>query len=153
MTIGDNLTPWERQRRCEDTVDPGIYDALSRSISMYADPGAGTWGTPPGALYRVPAGSQVDAGWNRTSAKRVKVPTLLVVGEHDPRFAEEAPGLYADISSTEKILVQVQCATHFLPFERNHKALHNTFAEFLTQGTVDGRRGVLTVDRNGRYLP
>jgi pimeloyl-ACP methyl ester carboxylesterase len=153
MTIGENLIPWERQRRCEDTVDPGIYDALSRSISMYADPGASTWGTPPGALYRVPAGSQIDAGWNRTSAKRVNVPTLLVVGEHDPRFAAEAPGLYADISATEKILVKVQCATHFLPFERNHKALHNAFAEFLTQGTVDGRRGVLTVDRNGHYLP
>ena len=71
---------------------------------------------------------------------------------NDP-FAEEAPSLYADISSAEKILVKVQCATHFPPFERNHKTLHNAFAEFPDKGTVNGRRGVMTVDRNGHYVP
>jgi alpha-beta hydrolase superfamily lysophospholipase len=95
----------------------------------------------------------VDAGWNRTSAKQLKVPTLLVVGEHDPRFAEKVPNLYADISSTDKVLVKVQCATHFLLFERNHTVVYNAFAEFLTRGTVNGRQGILTVDRTGKYLP
>jgi pimeloyl-ACP methyl ester carboxylesterase len=151
--LADPFTPWERQRRCDDIVDPGIHGALSKSTRQYADPGAATWGTPPGELYRVPAGSQVDAGWNRTSAKQLKVPTLLVVGEHDPRFAEEAPNLYADISSTDKVLVKVWCATHFLLFERNHTVVHNAFAEFLTRGTVNGRQGILTVDRAGKYLP
>ncbi|MGH9203580.1 MAG: alpha/beta hydrolase family protein, partial [Vicinamibacterales bacterium] len=42
---------------------------------------------------------------------------------------------------------------HFLAFERNHKTLHNAFAEFLTKGTVNGRRGVMTVDRHGNDLP
>ena len=51
---------------------------------------------------------------------------------------EEAPSLYADISSAEKILVKVQCATHFPPFERNHKTLHNAFAEFLTREPSTG---------------
>jgi pimeloyl-ACP methyl ester carboxylesterase len=151
--LDDPFTPWERQRRCDDIVDPGIHGALSKSVRKYADPGAATWGTPPGELYRIPVGSQVDAGWNRTSAKQLKVPTLLVVGEHDPRFAEEAPNLYADISSTDKVLMKVQCATHFLLFERNHTVVHNAFAEFLTRGTVNGRQGILTVDRTGKYLP
>jgi dienelactone hydrolase len=83
----------------------------------------------------------------------VKAPVLLVVGEHDPRSAEEVPNLYTDLGSREKTLLAVQCATHFLLFERNHKALHNAFAEFLTKGTVDGRQGVVTVDRNGNYVP
>jgi pimeloyl-ACP methyl ester carboxylesterase len=152
-TSGETLAAWERQRRCEDIVDPGVYEALSKAIRTHNDPTAATWGTPPGAFYRVPVGSQVDAGWNRVSAKQVTVPTLLVVGEHDPRFVEEAPRLYADISSREKILVKVQCATHFLPFERNHQTVHKAFAEFLTKGTVNGRQGVVTVDRNGNYLP
>jgi pimeloyl-ACP methyl ester carboxylesterase len=151
--LDDPFTPWERQRRCDDIVDPGIHGALSKSVRKYADPGAATWGTPPGELYRIPVGSQVDAGWNRTSAKQLKVPTLLVVGEHDPRFAEEAPNLYADISSTDKVLVKVQCATHFLLLERNHTVVHNAVAEFLTRGTVNGRQGILTVDRTGKYLP
>ena len=152
-SLEEPLVPWERMRRCEDIVEPGVHEALMTSLRMYADPGAAPWGTPPGRLYRVPTGSQVDAGWNRASAKRVKVPVLLVVGEHDPRSAQEAPSLYADISSQEKLLVNVQCGTHFLLFERNHKTVHDAFAEFLTKGTVDGRQGVMTADRNGNYLP
>ncbi len=150
--LEEPLIPWERMRRCEDIVDPGVHEALMTSLRTYVDPGAASWGTPPGMLYRVPTGSQVDAGWNRASAKRMKVPVLLVVGEHDPRFAQEAPTLYADLGSTEKTMVKVQCATHFLLFERNHKVVHRAFAEFLTQGTVNGRQGVVTVDREGKYL-
>src|SRR5262245_51094843 len=150
--LEEPLVQWERMRRCEDIVDPGVHEALITSLRTYADPGAASWGTPPGTLYRVPTGSVVDAGWNRASAERVKVPVLLVVGEHDPRFAQEAPTLYADISSKEKLLVKVQCATHFLLFERNHKVVHRAFAEFLTNGTVNGRQGVVTVDREGKYL-
>jgi pimeloyl-ACP methyl ester carboxylesterase len=152
-TADDILAPWARQRRCEDTFDPGIHEALANAVHRYADPGAVTWGTPPGTFYRIANGTQVDTGWNRMSASRVKAPVLLVVGEHDPRSAEEVPNLYADIGSREKILLTAQCATHFLPFERNHKTLHNAFAEFLTKGTVDGRQGVMTVDRNGNYVP
>jgi pimeloyl-ACP methyl ester carboxylesterase len=150
--LEEPLGPWERMRRCEDIVDPGVHEALLTSLRTYADPGAASWGTPPGMLYRVPVGSQVDAGWNQVSAKQVKVPVLLVVGEHDPRFAQEAPTLYADLGSPEKILVKVQCATHFLLFERNHKVVHRAFAEFLTKGTVNGRQGLVTVDREGKYL-
>jgi hypothetical protein len=76
-----------------------------------------------------------------------------VVGEDDPRSAEEVPNLYTDIGSTEGILLKMQCATHFLLFERNHRTVHDAFAEFLTKGTVNGRRGEMTVDRNGNYLP
>jgi dienelactone hydrolase len=76
-----------------------------------------------------------------------------VVGEDDPRSAEEVPNLYTDIGSTEGILLKMLCATHFLLFERNHRTVHDAFAEFLTKGTVNGRRGEMTVDRNGNYLP
>ena len=152
-TADDILAAWARQRRCEDTFDPSIHDAFTKAVRAYADPGAATWGTPPGTFYRVANGTQVDAGWNRTSAQRVKAPVLLMVGEHDPRVTEETPNLYADIGSTEKILVKVQCATHFLLFERNHKTVHNALAEFFTTGTVNGRQGVMMVDRNGHYLP
>ena len=147
------MAAWARQRRCEDTFDPAIPAALEGAIQKYADPDAATWGTPPGKFYRVAAGTQVDAGWNRLSASRVKAPVLLVVGEHDPRSAEEVPSLYADIGSREKILLTVQCATHFLLFERNHTTVHKAFAEFLAKGTVDGRQGAITADRNGNYVP
>jgi len=151
-SLEEPLAPWERMRRCDDIVDSGVHEALMTSLRTYADPGAASWGTPPGRLYRVPVGSQVDAGWNRASAQRVTVPVLLVVGEHDPRLGQEVPMLYADISSAAKLLVKVQCATHFLLFERNHEAVHRAFAEFLTKGTVNGRQGLVTLDREGKYL-
>jgi pimeloyl-ACP methyl ester carboxylesterase len=152
-SVDDIFAAWERQRRCDDVVDPGFHDAFANAVRADADPGAATWGTPAGRFYRVPNGTQVDAGWNQTSARRVTAPVLLIVGEHDPRFAEEVPNLFADMGSTEKILLKVQCATHFLLFERNHKTAHDAFAEFLTGGTVNGRQGVITADRNGKYLP
>jgi hypothetical protein len=62
------------------------------------------------------------------------------------------PNLYTDSGSTQQILLKMQCATHFLKFERNHKTVHNAFAEFLSKGTVNGRHGVMTVDRDGHYL-
>src|SRR5262245_3204607 len=147
------LLPWEGMRRCEDIVDTGVHEALMASLRTYADPSAASWGTPAGMLYRVPTGSQVDAGWNRAPAKQVSVPVLLVVGEHDPRFTRELPALYADLGSQEKVMVQVQCGTHFLLFERNHQAVHRAFTEFLTKGTVNGRQGLVMVDREGKYLP
>ena len=151
-TVGEQFENWERQRRCEDIVEPGVNEALLKSFRANIDPGAAGWGTPPGELYRSPTGSQVDAGWNRTSAARVRVPTLIVVGEHDPRSERDAPALYGDIGSKEKILVKVQCATHFVLWERNHQSVHKAFTEFLTSGTVNGRQGVMTVDRHGTYL-
>ena len=37
----------------------GTHAALSKSVRKYADPGAATWGTPPGELYRIPGGSHL----------------------------------------------------------------------------------------------
>ena len=67
-TADDVLAAWARQRRCDDTFDPGIHDAVTEAVRAYADPGAAMWGRPPGTFYRVANGTQVDAGWNRMSA-------------------------------------------------------------------------------------
>ena len=122
-----------------------------KSFRGSMDPGAATWGTPPGSVYRVPTGSDVDLGWNREVATRLTMPILIVVGEHDPRATADAPALYKDIGSRERILVNIECATYFVLWERNHRVVHQAFAEFLTQGTVNVRRGVLTVNRGGNF--
>jgi pimeloyl-ACP methyl ester carboxylesterase len=154
--LGDQLESggsWARQRKCPDIVEPGLEDALLTSFRSNMDPGAAQWGTPPGSVYRVPMGSDVDAGWNRQTATRLTVPILIVVGEHDPRATADAPALYRDVGSREKTLVNLECATHFALWERNHHVVHQVVAEFLTQGMVNGRRGVITVDRAGKFAP
>ena len=152
-TADDILAPWARQRRCEDTFDPGVHEALANAVHRYADPGAVDVGD---ATWDVLQSCQWHAG-GRWMESHVGIARDSAgapgVGEHDPRSAEEVPNLYADIGSSEKILLTAQCATHFLLFERNHKTVHNAFGEFLTKGTVDGRQGVMTVDRNGNYVP
>lgn len=87
---------------------------------------------------------------HRTNRVCQSDPTLPAL--RTPRFAQEQPALYADISSQEKLLVKGQRPTHFLLFERNHKVVHRAFAEFLTKGTVNGRQGLVTVDREGKYV-
>jgi len=52
--------------------------------------------------------------------------------------------LYEDLGSTEKVFVDLACSSHNALWERNHLLLFRASLEWLTQGTVQGKKdGVL----------
>ena len=154
------LQLWNRELGCEDQIDvDGVQDTIWSAI-MDNDSIGRTWGPPaPGA----PDGSPPDGimrvrspflwGWNANTASRLSVPVLIIYGEFDTQvnaspFSVQA--LYADITQAPKLLFKVQCAGHFMVWERQRRVLHHISKEWLTHGTVEGfDTGIFFVDTEG----
>ncbi len=144
MTIQSNQqfeTNWDSQVSCPGQYDPSVRDSIWSEM-MKSDPVGATWG--PG-VRRSP-GESVDAkDWTAAVAAKVHIPTLMISGEHDkqvpsPRVRE----LYADLGSSEKILIDLACSSHNALWESNHLLLFGASLEWLTRGSVSGKKeGVL----------
>ena len=114
---------------CPDQVDAAVKDPLWATVNEY-DPLGATWG-PPGGVMRIPVTSQW--GWNATSAGQVTAPTLIVRGALDTTISPVNVGhLHDDLGTTEKALVTVPCASHFMMWEAQHNFLHRLSAAWLT---------------------
>jgi pimeloyl-ACP methyl ester carboxylesterase len=141
---------WFEMLPCEDTFDPDIIEPI-RAALRASDPLAATWGTAPGELRRVAADAQLNSRWNAALAARMAVPVLIAYGEGDTQ-APNGPELYAALGTPDKILLKFECGTHYLHWERNHRALHQAAADFFRRGRVaEVAAGALTVDRCGQF--
>jgi len=89
-------------------------------------------------------------GWTKDMAAKVVTPTLIVVGEYDR--LKERRTVFEQISSKEKVFVDVACASHFMVWEKQRRVLHNTSVEWFTRGSVKNvKRGEFRVTENGDY--
>ena len=74
-----------------------------------------------------------------------RVPALIVAGVHDKQVPpERARAVYDDLGSTEKVFVDLGCSSHNAMWENNHLLMFNASLEWLTEGSIGGKRsGVL----------
>ena len=94
-----------------------------------------------GAIWMIDLMTQ----FSRTSSERLRLemmPTLIVQGIHDKQVnPERAKELYADLGATEKVLVDLGCASHNAMWEKAaHTLLFNASLEWLEKGTVNGMK-------------
>ncbi|PYV10893.1 MAG: alpha/beta hydrolase, partial [Acidobacteria bacterium] len=151
---------------CEAPVEDGIQDVVWRAIMANDDLGS-IWGPPPAGA---PAGSSPEGvmrvrkpflwGWNANTAPRIPVPVLIIYGEFDtnalipPQTTNASPLLYDAIPQSNKLLFKVQCAGHFMVWERQRRVLHHISKEWLTNGAVEGfTNGKFFVDTEGNLSP
>ena len=75
----------------------------------------------------------------------MKTPTLMIAGAHDKQVTpERVRTAFDDLGSSDKVLIDLGCASHNAMWEANHLTLFNASLEFLKEGTVNGQRnGVL----------
>ena len=126
---------WERQAPCAAQVDPRAAESVWSEM-LKSEPVGATW-TPP--VRRAPIASS-SWGWTRARVQATKVPTLLLVGEHDKQVdPARVRELYDDLGSEKKVLVELGCASHNAMWERNHRLLFDASLEWLEKGTVSGR--------------
>lgn len=138
---------WDPDVRCPGQVEPGVRDAVWKSIMQWDRIGE-SWGKDGAMRGRV----ATDFGWTQELSQKVTSPTLVVVGEFD-RLAERRT-VYEQIASKEKVFLDVACASHFLVWEKQHKVLHESSLEWLRDGQVKGvKNGEFRVDYDGKYLP
>jgi pimeloyl-ACP methyl ester carboxylesterase len=129
---------WDRQVGCTEQYDPAASNAVWTEM-LASDPVGATWG--PG-VRRAP---ETSGTWPAALAKKLTVPFLMVSGAHDKQVPQDrVRDLYADVSSAEKVFVDLACSSHNAMWERNHLLLFRASLEWLTQGTVNGlKSGIL----------
>jgi pimeloyl-ACP methyl ester carboxylesterase len=126
----------EKQRwfpfvKCADQIEPGMPERIWE-LSKQIDPEGMTWG--PGVM-RAP--TRTYWGWNAEEAKRIKVPTLVILGEFD-ELNPSNKELYEDLGAVSKVFVNIACGSHFLLWEKNHTALHEASRLWFTHGSLNG---------------
>jgi pimeloyl-ACP methyl ester carboxylesterase len=133
---------WFPFAKCADQIDPGMAERIWE-LSKLHDPVGMTWG--PGVM-RAP--TRTYWGWNAEEAKRVTVPTLVMLGEFDELNPSNRE-LYQDLGAEQKVFVSIPCGSHFLVWERNHSALHEASRQWLLNGTFNGApRGEFRLKRD-----
>jgi pimeloyl-ACP methyl ester carboxylesterase len=143
---------WDAELRCEDQREPWIEDAVWAAVMENDDLGR-TWG-PPEGLLRV---REVTLwGWNATVAANLTVPTLIIQGQFDTGQGarQELAVLYDLVKNENKLRFRVQCAGHFMAWERQRKVLHRVSRDWITRGEVGGfAQGQFFVDTEGDLWP
>ena len=122
---------WFPFAKCPDQIEPGMPDRIWERSKQH-DPFGMTWG--PGVM-RAP--TRTYWGWNAEEAKRIKVPTLVMLGEFDELNPSNRE-LYEDLGTNQKVFISIACGSHFLVWEKNHGALHEASRQWLTSGTFNG---------------
>jgi pimeloyl-ACP methyl ester carboxylesterase len=115
---------------------------------MQWDKVGASWGPPEGVMRGRAA---TGFGWTQALAAKVSAPTLVMVGEYDR--LNERKTVYDQIGSRDKVFVNVTCASHFLVWEKQHRALHDASVEWLRTGKLKGMsRGEMRVEPDGRFV-
>ena len=131
----------------EDQIEPGMPEYIW-NLNVAHDPVGATWG--PGGL-RAP--TRTYWGWNANAAKKIKVPTLIMVGEED-RLIESNRDLFADLGSEKKVFLGIAHATHFAAWEKQRRVLHRASLEWLRGTSLEGaERGLFRADAEARIKP
>jgi pimeloyl-ACP methyl ester carboxylesterase len=135
---------WLGTQKCDGMVEPGMADMIWK-MNIDADPIGATWGT--GGL-RAP--TRTYWGWNANSARKITVPTLIMVGEEDDLRTTNAQ-LFEDLGSSQKAFLAIACATHFAVWEAQHRVLQRASLEWLRSTTLNGQgTGTFRADEAGR---
>jgi pimeloyl-ACP methyl ester carboxylesterase len=135
---------WLGTVKCKGTVEPGMPEMIS-ALNQLADPIGATWG--PGGL-RAP--TRTSWGWNTASAKKIKLPTLIMAGEQDA-LTKSNIELFDDLGAENKVFLGIACGTHFMNWEKQRRVLHRASLDWLTNGSLGGAiSGTFRADENAQ---
>lgn len=139
QSLADFTANWNRQVGCADQYEPQAAAAVWAEM-LASDPVGATWGT---GVRRAPR--TAVWGWNRDVVGGMETPMLLVAAVHDAQIVPDRVRLlYEHLGSTQKVLIDLGCASHNAMWERVHTLLFDASLEWLRSGTVNGiERGIV----------
>src|SRR5690606_24552867 len=115
---------WDAQVGCADQYDPGAAAAVWSQM-LASDPVGATWG--PG-MRRAPR--TAVWGWSRDVVAATDTPMLLVAAALDTAVTpDRVHRLFEHVGSTEKVLIDLGCASHNAMWERVHDILFDASLE------------------------
>jgi pimeloyl-ACP methyl ester carboxylesterase len=126
---------WDRQIGCANQVDPAVRDTVWKEM-LASDPVGATWGS---GVRRAPA--TTTWGWSAAAIGATRAPMLLVAAALDKQVpAERVRAAYEDLGATDKVLLDLGCASHNAMWESNHLLLFAASLDWLAKGEVAGTR-------------
>ena len=130
---------WDRQIGCESQFDPKVREVVWAEM-IASDPTGARWGS---GVRRAPA--TTTWGFNKAMVSGMKTPTLMIAAAHDRQVPpERVRAMYDDLGSSEKVLIDLGCASHNAMWESNHLVMFKASLDWLKEGAVGGtRNGVL----------
>jgi pimeloyl-ACP methyl ester carboxylesterase len=162
---GDGKTlGWDVEVKCDNQREAGIEDVVWAAI-MENDELGRIWGSPaPGApegslpegVMRIRSSVNAVRVWNADVAALLTIPTLIIRGELDTGQGglQHVAELYDLIQNDNKLRFTVQCAGHFMQWEKQRHVLHHISMQWLKHGRVsDFDRGEFYVDTEGNLIP
>lgn len=134
---------WIGTQKMADMIEPGMPDIIA-ALNQLADPLGATWAN--GGL-RAP--TRTYWGWNANGAKKVQMPTLIMVGEFDA-LTKSNLELFDDLGAKEKVFLGIAGGTHFMNWEKQRRVLHKASTDWLKNGSLGGATtGMFRADENG----
>ena len=130
---------WDRQIGCESQFDPKVREVVWAEM-IASDSTGSRWGS---GVRRAPA--TTTWGFNKAMVSGMKTPTLMIAAAHDRQVPpERVRALYDDLGSSDKVLIDLGCASHNAMWESNHLVMFKASLDWLKEGAVGGtRNGVL----------
>jgi pimeloyl-ACP methyl ester carboxylesterase len=124
---------WDRQAPCQGQYEPAVAASVWNAM-LESDPVGATWGTGVRRAPRV-----TTWGWSQEEVGGQRTPMLLFAPETDGQVSpERVAELYADLGSTNKVLVRVACASHNAMWETNRELMFAASLDWLRNGAVQG---------------
>jgi pimeloyl-ACP methyl ester carboxylesterase len=126
---------WDRQVGCPSQVDPAVREAVWKEM-LASDPVGAKWGS---GVRRAP--STTTWGWTPEAIGKTRTPTMLIAAVLDKQVpVERVQAAYADLGAADKVLIDLGCSSHNAMWEANHLLMFKASLDWLTTGTVDGKR-------------
>ena len=135
QSVTDFFSNWDRQVGCAGQYDPAVGRVIWAEM-LASDPLGATWGT---GVRRAPR--TTVWGFGAAAAAAIAAPVLIVQGAHDAQvLPDRARTLYQDLGGDDKVYIDLGCASHNAMWENVHTLMFAASAEWLLDGTVNGRR-------------
>ena len=129
----DFYANWNRQIGCPEQYDPDVSAAVWTGM-LASDPVGATWGSGVRRAPQVPTW-----GFNQAVVAGMQTPFLMVAGAQDKQIVpERVRELYADLGSTQKVIIDLACSSHNALWEKNRLLLFKASLEWLKEGKVNG---------------
>lgn len=124
---------WDGQVGCDGQYQADVLEALWTSLQG-SDPVGAKWGSGVRRAPMVPVW-----GFNREVTGRMSTPVAVVAPQHDKQVSpDRVRAMHADLGSSNKVLIELGCASHNAMLEKNHMLLFQASLEWLKSGKVNG---------------
>jgi pimeloyl-ACP methyl ester carboxylesterase len=131
----DFFAGWERQTGCEQQVDPEIAELIWQDM-LASDPVGATWGDGVRRAPRTPT-----FGWTPREVAATQAPVLTVIGLLDAQVQpERAREFHADLGASNKVLLEMPCASHNAMWEKDAQHLYEASRQWLLDTSWQGHR-------------